>query len=173
MTCKDSEKKIQKGNEKVMKKKVLWFLAVFVMVVAMSIGMKGETQAATYISTPKNVSVYNPELDTIYLKWSKVSGAKGYYVYISTEKYNGYKVINVGSKNSVVIKGSNGRTRYYFKVKAYDAVGVVSEDSKIVTRQGRIFGVDVSKHNGDTALTTLLKTELGIFHHPTLTPALL
>lgn len=138
-----------------MKKKVLWFLAVFVMVVAMSIGMKGETQAATYISTPKNVSVYNPELDTIYLKWSKVSGAKGYYVYISTEKYNGYKVINVGSKNSVVIKGSNGRTRYYFKVKAYDAVGVVSEDSKIVTRQGRIFGVDVSKHNGDIDWETL------------------
>ena len=138
-----------------MKKKVLWFLAAFVMVVAMSIGMKDETQAATYLSTPKNVSVYNPELDTIYLKWSKVSGAKGYYVYISTEKYNGYKVINVGSKNSVVIKGSNGRTRYYFKVKAYDAVGVVSEDSKIVTRQGRIFGVDVSKHNGDIDWETL------------------
>ena len=59
-----------------MKKKVLWFLAVFVMVVAMSIGMKGETQAATYISTPKNVSVYNPELDTIYLKWSKVAEQK-------------------------------------------------------------------------------------------------
>lgn len=131
-----------------MKKIFRWIFVIIATVLVMSCGVSKEVKAATYIDKPKNVRVFNPQLDTIYLKWSKVDNAAGYYVYVSTNKNGGYKVINVGSKNSVVIKGTSGRTKYYFKVKAYDSIGVVSEDSKIVSRQGRIFGIDVSKHNG-------------------------
>ncbi len=121
-------------------------LVLFIM-----ISFNGNTlkvNAATQLAKPKNVKAYNPRLNMLYVKWSKVKGADGYYLYYSTEKDSGYKVINVNNVNGVMISGLSDRQKYYFKVKAYTSIGVVSEDSKRVTGKNKVVGIDVSRHNG-------------------------
>ncbi|MCD8148979.1 MAG: BspA family leucine-rich repeat surface protein [Clostridiales bacterium] len=60
---------------------------------------------------------------TVTVKWSKISGAAGYYVYRSTSSGSGYsKVATITSGSTVSWKDtaskSNGKT-YYYKVYAY------------------------------------------------------
>ena len=124
------------------------FCALVLFVILAFDGNTLNVKATTQLGRPKNVKAYNPRLNMLYVRWSKVTGADGYYLYYSTRKDTGYKVINVHNTTGVMIMGLNDRQKYYFKVKAYTSIGVVSEDSKRVTGKNKVVGIDVSRHNG-------------------------
>ncbi len=76
-------------------------------------------KACSAPKAPKITSYKNKASKKAYLKWSKVSGAGGYEVYMSTKKSSGYKKIYSGSKlNFQKTKLKKNKT-YYFKVRAY------------------------------------------------------
>lgn len=56
---------------------------------------------------------------TIQLQWTKVSGAKGYEVYISDRKDGKYKKVKTLSKTTYKHTGLSCSKTYYFKVRAY------------------------------------------------------
>ena len=59
------------------------------------------------------------------IKWKKVSGAKGYDVYMSTSKSKGYKKIATNTKNSKVNytkTNLKSKKKYYFKIRTYKTV---------------------------------------------------
>lgn len=127
--------------------KHIFFVALLVTLVA-CMGKNMQVYAKTELDKPTNVKALNPKLDTLVVKWSKVKGADGYYLYYSTSKSSGYKVINVGNNTGAIITGISDRTKYYFKVKAYTSIGVVSEMSDAVSGKNKVFGIDVSYHQG-------------------------
>lgn len=60
--------------------------------------------------------------NTITLKWNKVSGATGYYVYRYDAKSNSYKtLITFNNENSISVRvtGLNPNTKYTYKVMAF------------------------------------------------------
>lgn len=132
-----------------MRKKIIKTLVMTALILAISVGFKVRAQATTDLAKPSQLNAYNPKPNVIYLKWNKISGADGYYVYYSTSKSSGYKILNVEKKNAVVLTGFKERTNYYFKVKSYNSIGVVSEISDTVSCRSSTFGIDVSYHNGD------------------------
>lgn len=144
-----------------MKKLVIRYSILLVLVVVITMGVCGinptRTLAATNLATPSNVKVYNPKLDVIYIKWNEVEGATGYYVYCSTNKNGNYSIIKAVTGNGIVIKGLSQDKRYYFKIKAYNRSGIVSDESKTVSGKARIFGIDISKHNGIIDWATVKK----------------
>lgn len=74
----------------------------------------------TYVSPSPRVTL-NQTQNAIHASWSKVKGAGRYTVYISTNKYSGYKKCAVTDKNTFLIKkcgksGIKSNTRYYVYV---------------------------------------------------------
>lgn len=59
---------------------------------------------------------------TVKLKWDKVSGADGYYVYQATSKSGTYKKVATVSTNSATLKSKTLGKTYYYKIKAYNNV---------------------------------------------------
>ena len=135
-----------------MKKLVIRYSLLLALVLVIAVGISAvntrQTKAATGLATPTNVKVYNPKLDVMYVKWNAVEGATGYYIYCSTQRDGEYSIIKSVTGNGVVVKGLQEGVRYYFKIKAFNRTGIVSDESKIVSGKGRIFGIDISKHNG-------------------------
>ncbi len=86
-------------------------------------------------AAPKTSSKATVTADTIKLSWSKVSGADGYMIYMSTSEkgtYSKIATIKDGSTKSYTYEGSGKK---FFKIYAYTEVGskqVKSEASKIV-----------------------------------------
>ena len=66
-----------------------------------------------------SVKTYNSTL----IRISKVSGAKGYVIYRSTNKDTGYKAITTTTKTTFEDKKLNPGTTYYYKVKGYSLKG--------------------------------------------------
>lgn len=92
---------------------------------------------ATVNVRPKKVTIKSAALTSTYansakVKWKKVTGASGYYVYYSANKKSGYKKVNVkgGSKTSVTIKNLTLGKTYYFKIKSYAKSGKKAVTSK-------------------------------------------
>lgn len=87
-----------------------------------------ETYKSSF-SSKKSVKATNkPQKPVITLKasegaitvsWNKISGAKGYTVYMATSKDGAYKKIKTTSGTSYTKSGLNKGTNYYFKVRAY------------------------------------------------------
>lgn len=83
-------------------------------------------------AAPKNFSVKAAK-KSVTLKWKKVSGASGYYVYRSTSKQGKYKKVQTIKKGSSVSwkdKKLKSGKKYYYKVAAYKKVnGIVVTSS--------------------------------------------
>lgn len=60
---------------------------------------------------------------SIQVKWSKVSGAKGYILYKASSKKGTYKSLKTVKGNSYTVKKLKSGKNYYFKVRAYRTVG--------------------------------------------------
>lgn len=68
------------------------------------------------------------------VKWTKVSGAKGYKLYRATSKSGKYKLIKTTGSNYYTNKSLQKGKKYYYKVKAYrvvDGKNVYSSDSAV------------------------------------------
>ena len=74
--------------------------------------------AAPKITYNKNLSSKKAKV-----KWKKVSGAKGYKLYISTKQKSGFKCIYTGSKCQYTKSKLKKGNTYYFKVKSYKKFG--------------------------------------------------
>jgi len=70
-------------------------------------------------ATPKITYYKNSASKKAQIKWKKVSGAKGYKLYVSTKKGSGYKCIYTGSSLKYTKSGLKKGKTYYFKLKAY------------------------------------------------------
>ena len=99
------------------------------------------------VSAPKELQIFNPQVDTILLKWNTVQNANQYYVYMSTSKSSNYELVCSISSNKLLLKGLKDNTTYYFKVYA-NGNGGLSNSSNIVSGKNNIKGIDVSYHNG-------------------------
>lgn len=80
--------------------------------------------------TPKNTTVKkvtSPSKGKAKVSIKKVSGVKGYYVQYSTsKKFKGAKKVKT-TKTTATIKKLKSGSRYYFRVKAYNASGKTSK----------------------------------------------
>ena len=85
------------------------------------------TLLADYVKAPSapKISTIKAEKKSAVVKWKKVSGVNGYYVYRSTSKKGGFKKVQTMKKASALSwknkKLKSGR-KYYYKVAAYKKV---------------------------------------------------
>lgn len=98
------------------------------------------------VAAPTGLELYNPKVDTVYLRWNAVSNAEQYFVYMSTSRTSGYELVCSVVSNRVLLTGLQDNITYYFKVYA-DGNGGISQSSNIVSGKSNIKGIDVSKHN--------------------------
>lgn len=85
------------------------------------------TKPAPKVGNVKNVEKTSFESSSVSLKWNKVSGATGYYVYVcNKDSSNTYKKVATVTSNSATIKNLEHTTQYWFKVSAY-----IKQDGKI------------------------------------------
>lgn len=95
----------------------------------------GKSCTAT-LSTPKLTSATASAYNAVTVKWGKVSGATGYYVYRSTKSTSGWtKVATIKSGSTVSYKdtGLTCGKKYYYTVMAYRTVSGKTFKSKYTT----------------------------------------
>src|SRR6266446_5622297 len=83
------------------------------------------------------VTAMAPTRSSFMATWEPVSGATGYRVDVSTSSsfanyVSGYQDLNVGNVTSRIIGGLSSGTTYYYRVRAYNALGT-SGDSNAMT----------------------------------------
>ena len=96
----------------------------------------GDVVGITYLSKPVVTSCVSSGSNKATIKWQKVEGAEGYYVYQSTTGKSGSwkKIGNLsGDKLSCTATGLKTNTKYYFCVKAYSGKDVSYGTTKTVT----------------------------------------
>lgn len=74
-------------------------------------------------SAPTGLSTSNISTSSITLKWSSVSGASGYYVYMAAINDSNYTKIAAVTGTSLVKTGLTANTKYWFYVSAYNKYG--------------------------------------------------
>jgi len=132
-----------------------------------SYNAKGESPKSSYVSaktkiaTPVGVTAVAASTSSITVSWTTVSGASGYYIYISdsaTGTYNRVGTVSSASSTSYTVTSlSSGtttklspNTTYYFKVSAYNSDGE--------TTQSAIAYAATSLFDAPTGLTVTGKT---------------
>ncbi len=99
---------------------------------------------------------------TLKVKWNKVSGASGYYVYRSTKQNGTYKKIATIKKKSTLSYKDKNRTAgktYYYKVAAYRTekgkkyTGVKSDAVSGKTKPGKVTLSKATFKDGNVTLT--------------------
>ncbi|SHJ51954.1 C1 family peptidase [Hespellia stercorisuis] len=84
-----------------------------------------ETYGVTVPGTPTISSAAGGSAQAV-LNWTKTTGATGYQVYVYTKSGNTYtkkSTIRVNSGTATTVKSLSNGTTYYFRVRAYRAVG--------------------------------------------------
>lgn len=78
------------------------------------------TKPAPKVGNVKNIEKTSFLTDSITLKWDKVSGASGYYIYYkNADSSNTFKKISEVTSNTCTIKKLAHTTQYHFKISAY------------------------------------------------------
>lgn len=114
-------------------KKVLSIIMCAVMAVT-CISFSASAKKVT-VKAPKLTSVVQTDLNIVKVNWSKVSGAKGYVLYYSTNGRS-YKKLTTTTKRNYVHKKLTNNRKYYYKLKSYKKVSgktVYSKFSNIKT----------------------------------------
>lgn len=101
-----------------MSKQVKKFLGL-VLAVILAFSTLSAVSLAAAPAKVKNVAVTTVDDDEINLKWSKVSGATGYQVYIRTGSSGSWKKVATTSKNYAEIENLKGAHVYSIRVRAY------------------------------------------------------
>jgi hypothetical protein len=75
---------------------------------------------------------------SFYANWLTSVGAVGYYLDVSTDPnfatfINGYNNRDVGNVLTWIVRGITSNATYYFRVRAYNTHGLISENSNVIT----------------------------------------
>ena len=119
-----------------MKKAIITTLAILTMATSQAVPMADTftasltdtaitASAADYVPAQVKGLTYKRSYTTATISWDKVSGAKGYRVYVyntATKKYKRVTTISKNSTTSYQIKGLKAGTTYKYKVRAYKKV---------------------------------------------------
>jgi hypothetical protein len=108
---------------------------------------QGSSGGGGGISTPTGLTATAASASSISLSWNTVSGASGYYVYVSESQNGTYEKITIGSvtTNSTTVNGLYGSNKtWWFKISAYDSNGNESAQSSAVSATTLGGGGDVT-----------------------------
>ena len=91
--------------------------------------------SAATLSKVTNLQAYNIDDDEVNLKWSKVSGADGYQVYVYSDATSKWKKLPSTTKTVYEVENLTSAKTYKFRVRAYDkkATGTVFSDYVTIT----------------------------------------
>ena len=91
--------------------------------------------SAATLSKVTNLQAYNIDDDEVNLKWSKVSGADGYQVYVYSDATSKWKKLVSTAKTFYEVENLTSAKTYKFRVRAYDkkASGTVFSDYVTIT----------------------------------------
>ena len=91
--------------------------------------------SAASLSKVTNLQAYNIDDDEVNLKWSKVSGADGYHVYVYNESAAKWNKLVSTAKTFYEVENLASAKVYKFRVRAYDkkASGTVFSDYVTIT----------------------------------------
>lgn len=87
----------------------------------------GKPANITYKGTITISSIKNSKKGQAVVKWNKMSGTKKYYVYRSTKKSSGYKLIGSTKKTSYTDKKVKKGKTYYYKIVAKGTNGLKAD----------------------------------------------
>lgn len=90
------------------------------------------------VTAPKIKSVTNTDIDTQKIKWTKVSGVKGYQLYCKAGSGKFKKIKTLGKNTtSFTNKKLKEETKYFYKVRAYKKVSGKTKYSKFSNQSKR------------------------------------
>ena len=98
------------------------FKKVLGLALSLVVAFSSLTVVSTAAAAPakvKNLAVTTVDDDEINLKWSKVSGATGYQVYVRNGNSGSWKRAEVTSGNYAEVENLKGAHLYTIKVRAY------------------------------------------------------
>ncbi len=78
------------------------------------------TSSAASLAKVANLTAYDVDDDEVNLKWSKVTGADGYQVYVYNDSTGKWKKLGNTSKNFFEAENLVSAKSYKFRVRAYD-----------------------------------------------------
>lgn len=130
-----------------MKKLNKLFSLVLVLLLVASVAVVPVSAAS--LSKVTDLKAYNIDDDEINLKWSKVSGADGYQVYVYNDATGKWKKLPSTTRNYYEVDDLTSAKEYKFRVRAYDkkASGTVYSSYatiKVATEPDEVENVKVS-----------------------------
>ncbi len=97
-------------------------MKILSLLLSLLIAFSALTLSASAAALPevKNLTAYNIDDDEVNLRWSAVSGADGYQVYVYSTKTNSWKKLGSTQKTRFEAEDLMSAKQYKFRVRAYD-----------------------------------------------------
>jgi len=111
-------------------------------------------------AAPTGVTTSSISTNSITLKWSSVSGASGYYVYMATPNDTNYTKVATVTSTSLIKSGLIANTKYWFLVRAYNNYGTSPDSIHVTattlqpvtnTTMKKVMGFTTYYYSGDTS----------------------
>jgi hypothetical protein len=125
-------------------KRTIVGLLVMALLIVSGLSPVSNVQASEKVEKATTKVQNTPVGADLKVTWSKVNGANGYDVYMSTTKATGYKKVKTTDGTSYTTSGIKKNRTYYFKIKAY----------KIVETTETATTLDPAATTDPTAMTT-------------------
>lgn len=112
-------------------KRTLVRLLVMALLIVTGLSPVANAQASEKVGKTR-VKVQNTPVGAdLEVTWTKVNGANGYDVYMSTNKSTGYKKVKTTDGTSYTTSGVKKNKTYYFKIKAYKIVETTDSEATL------------------------------------------
>jgi hypothetical protein len=125
----------------------------------MELQTSSQLPSVSEIAPQAEIEVAAPTRSSFMASWQRVSGAIGYRLDVSTnasfDSYvSGYQDLDVGNVAGRVVTGLSQGTTYYYRVRAYDATGIPSANSDVMTATTSASSGLIIKATFDSSITT-------------------
>ncbi len=112
----------RKTKQQITKQKGGRIMKILSLLLSLLIAFSALTLSASAAALPevKNLTAYNIDDDEVNLRWSAVSGADGYQIYVYSTKTNSWKKLGSTQKTRFEAEDLMSAKEYKFRVRAYD-----------------------------------------------------